>query len=437
LHILDLSIWNKSSSNIAKLNALKINSKAITSALPWIDLANILHPVRHASFIVLNKNLVLSIGGIEPEGKQKVAYVQLFDSRSNDWRLLSPLPREVKNPQLWTNLEQSVLYLQPCLSSTHCTTDQAHIIWSCEPETEKCLSFSDMNCTTRKLQRAPHSKYSDRTEVKWTKLFSQIYLINLPVAVERLRRSWYELNRIDMTSVTLIEGFQVPDLKTAPMLIREDWVWTTMVKKWKAKNDTTSLPHYIRSSLAIKLIYMHLWTKNIDRETHRKPMLIMEDDIMFIRSRNETFEIIEKSVRFLKKQTKIQWDLLYLDYRNIEATLAYQISQDPPIALWRASIVLSNTAFIVNTDPRTVEKLNKCFVSRLNVADIAISFCVKHQLINAYLINPKVVKSIPGFSFNLNSTFDYVRSNPRPHLLDNNTRPATFKIFTQDQLFHV
>jgi len=412
---------------IAQPDAFKIDSKNIISSPKWIRLANVPHPVSHAGSILLNGNLILLIGGIGPMGNQHVPHVQLFDSRLDKWRLLTSLPITAKGPQIWTNKEQSLLYLQVC-SSKRCTNQQADIIWSHQRKTEKCLFYPIFNCTTRKLRRTPYEKHRQITESKWNTLFSQIYLINMPHAVERLRRTWYELNRMDLTSITLFEGFQIPDIKHAPVLIHEDLLWPQKMNMWKAKNNTKAISNYIRSSVSIKLIFMNLWTRKVDEVANQKPVLIMEDDIQFIRSKDETFNILKLALKFLNQHTEIKWDLLYLGYRDVEATQAYEILQKPPISLWRASQVFSNTGYIVNKDPRTIDKLNKCYFNRLQSADKAICYCLKYQLINAYLIEPKLVQAIPGFSFILNDTVDYLEQNQNKNMLHNRTRPAKFNI---------
>jgi hypothetical protein len=416
---------------IAQPGVFKIDSKNKKSSSQWIRLSDIPRPVSHAGSVVLNNKFVLLIGGIGPVGDRPVPYIQLFDSHSNRWRLLSPLPGNAKSPLLWINQEQSILYLQACSSSITCRNEQAHIIWSHKAKTERCLFYTHLNCTTRKLQSTPYAKYRRIAELKWINLFSQIYLMNMPSAVERLRQTWYELNRVDLTSITLFESFQVQNIEHVPILIQQDLIWPAKMKMWKAKNDTKAISYYIRSSISIKLIFMNLWTKNIDEQSNRKPVLILEDDIKFLRSKDETLEILERILKFLENHPEIEWDLLYLSYRDIEATHTYQISDNPSINLWRASKVLSNTAFIINKNPRSIENLNKCYFHRLDTVDGAICYCLKHQSIRAYLIEPKLAQARPGFSFTLNQVQDYNENDQRRHMVNNYTPPATFKTYRQ------
>ena len=152
----------------------------------------------------------------------------------------------------------------------------------------------------------------------------------------------------------------------------------------------------------------------------------MEDDVIFIRSEDETIKIVEQTLKFLKNHSEIEWNLLYLGYRNIQATHIYAVSHDPSINLWCASQVLSTTAHIVNKDPRSTEKLNKCHLNDLNVIDIVITHCLKQQFIHAYLIEPKLAQAVPGFSFSLNQQQDYNENNRQYRMLSNHTPPATF-----------
>ncbi|CAF1231434.1 unnamed protein product [Didymodactylos carnosus] len=218
------------------------------------------------------------MGGIGPVGDRPVPHVQLFDSRLNKWRLLTPLPENAKTPLIWTNKEESILYLQFCSSSTTCRNQQAHILWSYKRKTEKCLFYLNVNCTIRKLQSIPYANHRRSTELKWETLFSQIYLLNMPEAVQRLRQTWYELSKMELTSITLFEGFQIQNSETTPALIQNDLLWPLEMEKWKSKNDTKAISNYIRSSISLKLIFMNMWTRNIDTKANQKPILILEDE---------------------------------------------------------------------------------------------------------------------------------------------------------------
>ena len=423
---------------LARSDFFKIHAGSIAKtgdSSKWIRLSDIPRPVSHASSIVLDDRWILLVGGIGPVGDRHVSHVQLFDSHSNQWRSLSPLPVPMKSPLLWMNEEQSTLYLQACSSSTKCLNYQAHILWSHQPTTERCLFYTDLPCTTRQLQRTPLTQYDRTTESRWTRLFSNIYLLNMPKSVDRLRQAWSQLNRMGLTSLTLFEAFRVDHMERTPVLIRDDLLWTEKMKQWKAKNDTKGAKHFVLSQISLKLAFMNLWTRNSKKENsislENKPVLIMEDDLRFIRSREETLSVVERVFTFLGNHSEIEWDLLFLGYRNIEATRSYQISEKPTIHLWRASNVLATTTFIVNKDRRTIDRLNQCYLTRLSAVDQAISSCVKSQLLRAFLIEPKLVEAAPGFSFNLNHFQDY-GENRKEHIVGNHTPPATFNSSTED-----
>lgn len=161
------------------------------------------------------------MGGIGPVGNQAVSHIQLFDTSSNKWRLLMSLPMNIRSPQIWINQQQSILYLQNCHSMKNCTTQEAHMIWAHNRKTEKCLFLSKVNCITRQLESTPYLQHRSIAELSWNMLFSQIYLINMPDAVERLRQTWYELKKMDLTSITLFQGFRLNDIKSAITLLSE------------------------------------------------------------------------------------------------------------------------------------------------------------------------------------------------------------------------
>ena len=414
------------SEHFSSPDVFKIHSESRNlNSSGWIRLSDVPHPVSHATSTVLSDRWILLVGGIG-----SVSHVQLFDTHSNRWRSLSSLPIAMKSPLLWMNEEQSIIYLQACSSSTKCLNSQAHIIWSHQPKRERCLFYTDLTCTTRQLQRTPLVQYDRTTESRWARLFSDIYLLNMPKSVDRLRQSWSELSQVDLTSITLFEAFRVDHMNRTPVLIREDHLRPAKMKQWKAKKDEKSIRHHALSCLSVKVTFMNLWTRNSEKKNslslENKPVLIMEDDLKFIRSKEETLAAVERVLTFLGDHSEMEWDLLYLAYRNIEATRTYQISEKPPIRLWRASRVLSNTAFIVNKDRRTIDRLNQCYLTRLYVVDQAISSCVKSQLLRAFLIEPKLVQAAPGFSFNLNHFHDY-GENRKEHIVGNHTPPATFK----------
>ena len=418
---------------LAQSSVLKIHTNPNgPNSSQWIRLPDLLHPVSHAGSIVLNDQLILLIGGIGPIGDQPVSHVQLFNTYRNQWRSLSPLPTPMKSPLLWMNGEQSTLYLQSCTYSSQCHNYQTQIIWSHPPRTDRCLFYSQLSCTTRQLQRTPFAKDRRTTESRWAHLFSHIYLLNMPKSVERLRRVWLELNRMDLTSITLFEAFRVKHIEKNPQLIQEHLIWPEKMKMWKNKNDTKSVRNYVLSHLSVKLIFMHLWTSsNHQASVSSEPLWIMEDDLRFVRSRDETLGTLERTLAFLRNHSEIEWDLLYLGYRNIEATHSYRISEKPPVHLWRASHVLSNTAFIVNNNRPTVERLNQCYFTRLDTVDGAISYCLKYQFIRAFLIEPKLVQAEGGFSWALNHSEDYGDSR-KENILGNHTVPATFRVLTED-----
>lgn len=171
---------------------------------------------------------------------------------------------------------------------------------------------------------------------------------------------------------------------------------------------------------------MNIWSKNKDYTPNPKPILTLEDDIKFFRSKEETFKIIEKVLEFLV-QNNVTWDLLYMHYRSIEATRMYEIPHQPWISLWRASHVMATPAYIINTDPRTIESLINCMQDYLAILDKAISYYAKHQLINAYLIEPKLVDVIPGISSTSGYYVDYVSNHKKEQTLGNHTSPASFE----------
>ena len=171
---------------------------------------------------------------------------------------------------------------------------------------------------------------------------------------------------------------------------------------------------------------MNLWTRKIDGESSGKPLLIMEDNIEFVRSKEEALEIVEKTFDFLLNHPEIEWDLLYPSYRDIEATRAYEVSTNPPIHLWQVSRVISNTAFIVNKNPQTTEKLNKCYLTQLDTVDKSISYCLKHRFIRGYLIEPKLAQAMPGFSSVFNSFEDNKENDYHKDMLGNHTKAAKF-----------
>ena len=392
----------------------------------WVRLSDIPHPVSHASSILLNEQSMLLIGG----GSEPVSHVELFNTHWNQWRSLSPLPVPMKNPLLWMNEEQSTLYVRSCSSSKPCLNYQTHVIWSRPPRTERCLFYTQLNCTTRQLRRTSLSQYDRGTESRWTRLFSKIYLLNMPKAVDRLRQAWSELNRMDLTSITLFEAFRVEHVEKIPILIDKNLIWQAKMQMWERNNDTKSARHYVLSSLSLKVIFMNLWTKNKgdDRESvATEPILILEDDFQFVRSKEETLPIVEKTLAFLRNHSEIEWDLLYLSYRNMKATRTHQISSEPSIALWRASQVLSTTAFIVNQNQRTIDRLNQCYFTRLDTVDFTISYCLEYQFLRAYLIEPRLVQAAPGFSIALNNFHDYGEKYDQEHTLGKHTLSATFQ----------
>ena len=420
-----------SSTKITQPGVFKIHSKSTNlNSSRWIRSSDIPHSVSHATSIVLNERWILLVGGIGP-----FSHAQLFDTYLDHWRSLSSLPTAMKNPLLWMNEEQSMIYLQSSSSSTNCLNYRTHIIWSHQPRTERCLFYTDLACTTRQLQRTPLAQYGQSTELRWTSLFSNIYLLNMPKSVDRLRQAWSELSRMDLTSITLFEAFRIDHMNRTPVLIREDLLWPEKMKQWKAKNDERSIRHHALSCLSVKVIFMNLWTRNSKKKNsislETQPVLMMEDDLRFVRSKEETLAVVERTLAFLDNHSEIEWDLLYLGYRNIEATRTYQISGRPTIHLWRASRILSNTAFIVNKDRRTIDRLNQCYLTRLGPVDQAISYCAKSQRLRAFLIEPKLVRAAPGFSLNLNHFQDYTEHR-KEHTLGNHTPPAAFNSSTKD-----
>ena len=372
--------------------------------------------------LVFNNRWIMVLGGVSHATDHYGRNVQLFDTITDKWRLLSPLTEYAKSPLVWMDEEQSILYLQTGASFRRAQTQQAHIIWSQTPKTEKCLFFTQLNCTTRKLARTPFVQYRKQTEMKWNQVFSDIYLMNMPIAHERLRRVWNQMNKIDLTSITLLETFQIQNLTGGPMLIREDVLWPTRMQAWKKENDTRSISHLIRSDTSIKLMFMNLWSRNIDD----KPILILEDDVQFLLPKDETFHILFETIKYLQTHPDIEWDLVYISYRNIEATRTFEISKDKGIYLWLASKVFSNTAFIVNQRPETITRLNKCYMDILDAADQAICRCLKSGLIRAFVIEPKLAQAVIGFSYNTNRIEDYGENNLYSNTVGNHTPPAKF-----------
>jgi len=120
-----------------------------------------------------------------------------------------------------------------------------------------------------------------------------------------------------------------------------------------------------RSYSTLYSISMNLWSNNEEQTLNHKPMLIFEDGIKFLRSKEQTFKISEKVLDFLMKNN-VRWDLLYLHYRMIEATCIYEIPHQPSISLWCASHVISNAGYIINTNPRTIQNLIKCMTNYLS-----------------------------------------------------------------------
>lgn len=424
-------VWNRKQrivcrgSYIAQPQVMKIDI-ANHGSSKWLRLSDMLKPVNHATSLVLNNRWIMVFGGISHEADQYARYIQLFDTITNQWRLLSPLPEYSKSPLVWTGKEQSVLRVQTRSSFNRGKTQQAYIIWSQQPLIQKCLFYTDLNCITRKLARTPFLQFRRETEMKWNEVFSDVYLMNMPISVERLRQVWNELNRIDLTSITLLETFQIQNLTNGPVLIKENLLWPSRIQALKKANDTLTISHFIRSCTSVKLMFMNLWSKNVDDRLLMKPIMIFEDDVRFILPKDETFHILHETLNFLQIHPEIEWDLLYLGYRNIEATRIFEISKKHHIYLWRASNVFSNTAFIVNRRTETMTRLNKCFLDVPDSPDQAISKCLKSRDVRAFLIEPKLAKAQEGFSFNTNRYENYGENKLYINTLGNHTPPAKF-----------
>ena len=117
----------------------------------------------------------------------------------------------------------------------------------------------------------------------------------------------------------------------------------------------------------------------------------------------ETFHILHETLSFFQTHPDVKWDLVYISYRNIKATRMFEVSKDNRIYLWRASRVLSTTAFIVNKRAETVAKLNKCYLEVLMAADQAISHCLKSGLLRAFLLEPKLASNCSRLLFQYKS----------------------------------
>ena len=413
-------------SYIAQPQVMKIHLKHAVDSSQWTRLSDMARPVNHATSLVLDDRWIMVIGGISHEADRYARNIQLFDTITNRWRLLSPLPEYGKLPLVWMGRDQSALHLQTRSLFRHGQTQQAHIIWSQQPQTQKCLFYTDLNCTTRQLARTPFLRDRQEAETRWNQMFSYVYLMNMPIAVERLRRVWNELNKIDLTSITMLETFKIQNLTNGPVLIREDVLWPSRINDWKKKNDTRSISHLIRSDTSIKLMFMNLWTRNIEEGSLILPIMILEDDVRFLLSKDETFRVLSATMTYLQTHPDVEWDLVYMSYRNIEASRAFEVSKDEGIYLWRASQVFSNTAFIINQRPGTVARLNKCYLNVFDAADQAISQCLKSGLLRAFVIEPKLAQTVTGFSYNTNRYEDYGENNPYVNVLGNHTPPAKF-----------
>lgn len=160
---------------------------------------------------------------------------------------------------------------------------------------------------------------------------------------------------------TMLETFQIQNLTNGPVLIREDLVWLFRIQELKRMNDTRTISHVIRSKASIKLMYMNMWSTNFGMGSSVKPIKILKDDVHFLLPKDETFRILFATMTYRQTHPDVEGDLVYLDYPNIEATRAFEISKDEGIYLWRVARVFSNTAFIVNRRSETVTRLNRCF----------------------------------------------------------------------------
>ena len=251
LDITHTGVWDRKKpiicpgSHVAQPQVMKIQPKYALSS-QWICLSAMPHAVNRATSLVLNNRWIMVFGGMSHVKDDHARNVQLFDTIANQWRVLSPLSEYARSPLVWIEKDQSVLYLQTDATYRRGQTQQAHIIWSQPPKTEKCLFFTRLNCTTRKLARTLFMQTRLQIEMKWNRVFSRIYLMNMPIAIERLRRVWYQLNKIDLTSITLLEAFQIQNLTDGPPLIREDKLLLPRMRAWKKENNTRSISRLAR-----------------------------------------------------------------------------------------------------------------------------------------------------------------------------------------------
>ena len=406
----------------------KMGLKSTFLSPQWEKLSDIPHPVSHASSMVLNDRLIMLVGGIGPEGDRYVKHVQLFDSRINLWRSLSPLPVTARSPLLWLNQEESVLHLQTCSSDATCHNIQAYIIWSHKAISKRCLFHTHLDCRTRELQRSPYERYRRISDFRWNSLFSQRYLISAPTDIERLRRTWNELQNVELTSITLFERLQANNIENSSASISQENLSPFKMNAWITKTATEKSSHEVRAIILTKLVLMNLWSKGSDESPNQRPILLLEDDADFLQSKDETLNVLEKTLTFLETQPTVEWDLLYLSYKDVEATRTYEVSQNPSIHLWRASQVSSPTAVVVNNAPRSIEKLNRCLTDHSDAVDRTICHCLKDQSIHAYLLEPRLSQSRPDFSGALNQSQTQSERDQLRHELGAHTKPAVFNV---------